>query len=53
MIAIRRALEAAGILFVSDGQQIAGSLGVRLKAAGSPQHPLTEGEAGIIANSEM
>ncbi|MDX8457096.1 hypothetical protein RFM98_30640 [Mesorhizobium sp. VK9D] len=36
MIAIRRALEAAGILFVSDGQQIAGGLGVRLKAGGSP-----------------
>lgn len=45
--AIRHALEAAGVQFIADGS------GVRLKSAGSTQPSLAEGEAGIIANSEM
>ena len=43
---IRRALKAEGVVFTADG--------VRLRGARTTTQPsLAEGEAGIIANSEM
>ena len=45
--AVRYALEAAGVQFYADGS------GVRLQRQAATQPSLAEGEAGIIANSEM
>ncbi|TPN86669.1 helix-turn-helix transcriptional regulator [Mesorhizobium sp. CU2] len=45
---IRRAIQAGGVVFTADG------VGVRLRGAKVPARPyLADGEAGIIANSEM
>jgi len=54
LIAIRRALEAGGVRFISDGQQTVGGPGLRMKRATAlSRRPLQDGEAGIITNSEM
>ncbi|TPN86690.1 helix-turn-helix transcriptional regulator [Mesorhizobium sp. CU2] len=44
---IRKALHAQGVIFIPEGP------GVRLKGSDPRRPSLAEGEAGIIANSEM
>ena len=48
---LRRVLEAAGIIFLADGETTAGGPGVR-KQRSAPSKTL-EGEAGIIDSNEM
>jgi len=48
---MRQALEDAGLVFIAA--QVGQGPGVRLKTADPARPSLAEGEAGIIANSEM
>ena len=50
---VRAALEAAGVIFLSDGETATGGLGVRLNTNRTQAATLRDGEAGIIENSEM
>lgn len=48
--AVCRALETAGVEFIPEN---GGGAGVRLRKAARPSSATTEGEAGIIENSDM
>ena len=54
LLSMRQALENAGVIFIAAGtHHVADGPGVRLKTANPAQPSLADGEAGIIANSEM
>ncbi len=54
LTALRTALEAAGIIFLADGELVEGGPGVRLRAEEkAPQSPQPDSDAGIIETSEM
>jgi transcriptional regulator with XRE-family HTH domain len=53
IVAMRSALELAGVAFLSDGETIHGGPGVRLKNSTVSRTRIHDGEAGIIQNSEM
>ena len=50
---LRSALELAGVAILSDGETIYGRPGVRLKTSTGSRAAISDGEAGIIQNTEM
>jgi transcriptional regulator with XRE-family HTH domain len=53
LVAMRSALELAGVAFLGDGEIFPGGVGVRLKNHTPAPMQVRDGEAGIIENSEM
>lgn len=53
LIALRSALELAGVAFLGNGEAAQGGPGVRLRESIVSRAHIHEGEAGITRNSEM
>ncbi|QKC85376.1 XRE family transcriptional regulator [Mesorhizobium sp. NZP2077] len=53
LVALRSALELAGVAFLRDGETVHGGPGVRFSTSTASRTPIQDGEAGIIQNSDM